>query len=164
VAIAAADIAAALPDRMGEFVATGPAEPRAVALTNGGTLTSARREYKSGSALARLEVTDAQHAPTLRGLVEGTQAKADEGESEEFEAIDVAGRRAIKRWHEANRSSYVNLLAANRFMVNLQVGPTVDTEGAPKLAGKLPFDALETLRRRNEAAATDATTADVPKQ
>ncbi len=146
------------PDAFAGAKATGPAKLQTLPMTNGGTLTLVRREYRKDDRRVQLEITDTLNAPRLRRLVTSQQG-ANRGTGQgTFRGAAIGGQPALRQWHGPSQTALVNLVVGDRFLINVRVSPAGNDVPATEAAATLPLAELITL-----AAATKPSEAGRPQ-
>ena len=151
-----------LPDSLGGFAAAKAPELQSMPLASGGVMTVVRRTYEQGPTTLKVEISDIQHAPALRKLIEAQRDAARSTEQSSFRGGQIAGSPALIQWHGPSRTALANVLLAGRILVTVKVDPADSAEPAVSAAGVLPLARLAQLGAQATAADENATADTAP--
>jgi hypothetical protein len=143
------------PDSFAGATAEGPSNLQQMPLANGGQMTLVRRMYKQGDVQVQLEISDMLHAEGLRHVVADQQGVKRQSAQNTFRGEAIGGQPALRQWHGPSHIALVNLLVADRFLINVRVSPASTDEPAVSAAKTLPLTEIAALAEPS-AAGTDA--------
>lgn len=145
-------LATTLPDTVGRLVAVGPAAGHT---DNEATLTSrATRGYAAEGQSATLELLDSAHSPTVlmafmlqhAATAQNRDGKNDSGE--ELGATRIGEHHALTRYDVRSRKATVQVMVAQRFLLEVHLTPGDNANAALLVASALPLDAIAALDPR----------------
>lgn len=145
-------LAATLPDTVGRLVAVGPAAGHT---DNDATLMSkATRGYVTEGQAVTLELLDSAHSPSVlmafmlqhAATAQNRDAKSDSGE--ELKATRIGEHHALSRYNARSREGTVQVMVAQRFLLEVRLTPGDNANEALQVASTLPLDAIADLDPR----------------
>jgi hypothetical protein len=134
-----------LPEQLDGYVADAPVVARRVNVPNGGALTTVKRTYKKDASSLELEIIDSLHSPNIRSIVKLSAQVEANTPSVVRKPEKVGEHLAIAQWHQATHMARIGVLVNDRFIVNVNVGPTGSPDLGLELARKLDLTPLVTL-------------------
>jgi len=156
-------LASTLPDNVGRLVAVGPAAGHT---DDDATLMSkATRGYVADGQAVTLELLDSAHSPSVlmafmlqhAATAQNRDSKSDSGE--ELKATRIGEHHALTRFNAKSREATVQVMVAQRFLVELRLTPGDNANEALQVASALPLDAIAALDPRtaepSDAPATE---------
>jgi hypothetical protein len=132
-----------LPERLGTLASLGAADGSTSGLAKM-QLTRVERRYAEGAARARVEILDTSLSPLLRTPFAVVQLVHDDSSKGYRRGTQIKGQPAIVSWRSARAESELQLLAAGRFLINIEVNGA--TEGqAEAIANALDLSGIVAL-------------------
>ncbi|MFT3925713.1 MAG: hypothetical protein QM778_24440 [Myxococcales bacterium] len=114
------DLSAFLPESLGDLKASGEIDGETTSM-QGLQVTTVKRRYKNGETGARVELVDTSLAPFLRAPFAMVQLIQEDSSRGYKRGTQVKGQPAIAQWEEKQKRSEVHILAAGRFLVNVEL-------------------------------------------
>lgn len=129
------------PDTIGDYVALGPAEGRALPATGTqGNVEAIKREYEKDGVHFQVEILDALYAPAVRQIVKKMQGSDRSVEGKVLRGTTLRGYPAVES-QQAN-TARAGVLVAGRYIVNIIATPASSTDVATAFAAALALDDL----------------------
>jgi hypothetical protein len=132
--------ASALPDRVGDYRAEGPAQA-GVTPAEAGTATIAARRYRSGQSLMNVKITDTAASPTLRRELAEQLPMIGNAPTGHQRGRLEDGVPGLLAYHEKARASRAMALVSGRFLVEVMVEQASEQDAA--------WSAIEALDRKS---------------
>lgn len=143
--VAADELAAILPDVLGDYRATGPARPETTRLADGNTTPQAKRTYLRGGSTLVLEIMDAVQAGTVLRVVQLAQKKDRWTPDHITRGMEINGHWVITQWSGKQQSARIGALLGGRLIYNLSVTPAATIEPAIAMAQQMDYDSALAL-------------------
>ncbi|MGD8858895.1 MAG: hypothetical protein PVI30_02720 [Myxococcales bacterium] len=140
-----------LPREVGGYRADEPSEQRTEKLSTGGKRPIAHRHYAKGGDRLELELTDTHHTPAVRALMTLSRPITTDND-QEFNPGEVRGFPAIIRYDASSRTAIVNVLVADRFLLNVKLLDTADAQPAVDVAGSIDLAGIARLAPDGDSA------------
>lgn len=137
--VEAAALAAILPESLGEYRASGPAQPQSVKLADGNAVSQAKRRYVHGGSTLVLEIMDAVQAGMVLTVVKGAQRKERWTPDHITKGMDINGTWVVTQWSGKQQSARIGALLGERLIYNLSVTPATTVEPAIAMAQLLDY-------------------------
>lgn len=137
--VEAAALAAILPQALGEYRASGPAEPQSVKLADGNTVSQAKRRYAHGGSTLVLEIMDAVQAGMVLTVVKGAQKKERWTPDHITKGMDINGTWVVTQWSGKQQSARIGALLGERLIYSLSVTPATTVAPAIAMAQLLDY-------------------------
>ncbi len=138
-------LAPLLPDELGGFKAGGEVSGSTNAM-GAMKVSQVKRRYARGSQELEVEIIDAWLASMMRtGFAMAMAINEDSSEGMK-KGLKLEGNPAILDWRKADKRGELTLLAANRFVVKLELQPTEDPEEVLQVVKALALAKLADLK------------------
>jgi hypothetical protein len=144
-----------VPEKLGDFAAKGELDG-STNKAGGFEVTEVKRRYEAGERKMNLKIVDATATPFLRAPF-AMATMINEDSSKGFKkGKTIAGNGSVVEWDESSKRSSVNMLVAQRFLVELRVSDAKSPEEAEQLVQQLKLDELGKLKAEAAPAAAPA--------
>lgn len=145
-----------MPEKLGEFEAKGELDG-STNKAGGFEVTEVKRRYEAGSRKLSLKIVDATATPFLRApFAMATMINEDSSKGYK-KGKTISGNGAVVEWTERSKQSSVQMLVAQRFLVELRVFDAAAPDEAEKLVQQLKLDDLGKLKAEAAPAAAAPT-------
>ena len=139
------DLVGLLGDDLAGWKATAPAKGETSSM-GAFSVTEASRSYKNGDVSAHVKIVDTSMNNMLVAGWKMARSVTQDSSDHYQRPIDVGGQPAIEEWH-SSKSGKITVLAADRFLIEVDSGNVPDTKGLAELAGKLDMGKLASLAK-----------------
>jgi hypothetical protein len=140
-----------VPEKLGEFEAKGELDG-STNKAGGFEVTEVKRRYEAGNRKLHLKIVDATATPFLRApFAMATMINEDSSKGYK-KGKTISGNGAVVEWSERNKQSSVQMLVAQRFLVEVRVSDAAAPDEAETLIQQLKLDELGKLKAEAPAA------------
>ena len=141
-----------VPEKLGDFEAKGELDG-STNKAGGFEVTEVKRRYEAGERKLSLKIVDATATPFLRApFAMATMINEDSSKGYK-KGKTIAGNGAVVEWNESSKRSSVQMLVAQRFLIELAVSDAKKPDEAEKLIQQLNLDELGKLKAEEAPAA-----------
>jgi hypothetical protein len=145
-------LAAFVPEKIGDFTAKGELDG-STNKVGGFEVTEVKRRYESDKRTLRLKIVDATATPFLRAPFAMATMINEDSSSGYKKGKTLGGHSAVVAWKDRSKESSVDMLVAQRFLVEVRVEDAKTPEEAEQLIVQLKLDELAKLKAEAAPAA-----------
>jgi hypothetical protein len=139
------ELVALLGDDLGGWKATAPAKGETNTMGQF-SITEASRHYKNGDVSAHVKITDTSMNSMLVAGWRMARSVTQDSSEHYQKPIDIAGQPGIEEW-SSSKHGKIQVLAADRFLIDCDASGVPDTKGLAELCGKLDMGKLASLAK-----------------
>jgi hypothetical protein len=134
-----------LPDELGDFQAKSDLKGSTTTLGEM-QVSKVERRYAAGERQARIEIVDTAKVPMLRAGFAMAQHVNEDSTEGVKKGMKIEGEPALLNWRKSNKRGKIDVLAAGRFLVTIQLVPAETPERAVELAKTIDIEELAKLK------------------